>query len=58
LSNPLDADAPNNNRNSNLPAEFLDKTTGEIATLFQRDAENPHWQTLLFQKTVSGHPMT
>ena len=43
LSAPLDPNAPNGNRNSNLPAEFLDARIEDIAELFQRRADDPRW---------------
>ena len=43
INQPLDPDAPNNNRNANLPAAFLDQPLSAIADLFQRDATNLAW---------------
>lgn len=54
LNSPLDPDAPGNNRNSNLPAEYLDQTVGQIADRFQRDAANPHWADFAWAKDRTG----
>ena len=55
-SAPNDPDAPNRNRNSNLPAEFVDATALEIATVFQADATNPAWADFAFAKDRAGTP--
>ncbi len=54
LSKPLDRDAPGNNRNSNLPVEFLDKTVAQIADQFQRDSANAHWADFAWAKDRIG----
>ena len=51
---PLDPDAPDGNRNSNLPAEFVGAKAIDIAERFQRDAANPAWADFATAKDRDG----